>query len=161
MGEIDWKAVAAILVMLVGLAGTVLPIIPGIPVIFLAMLGYDWTTDFQILGPYFLGTMLFLVILSWGAEYLSGMIGAQKYGASTWGKVGVFIGGIAGLVFGGPIGIILGSLAGVLIAELLVGKNLSEAISSSWGAFIGILAGSVARLAIAAIMIIAFLIRTL
>ncbi len=161
MGEIDWKAVTALLVMLVGLAGTVLPVIPGIPVIFLAMLGYDWTTNFQVLGPYFLVTMLILVILSWAAEYFSGIIGAQKYGASTWGKIGVFIGGIAGFVLGGPIGIILGSMAGVLIAELLAGKNWSQAISSSWGAFVGILAGSVARLVIAAIMIIAFLMRTL
>lgn len=159
MGEIDWRTVAAVLVMLVGLGGTVLPLIPGIPLIFLAMLGYDWTVGFQVLGPSFLITMLILVILSWAADYFSGVIGAQRYGASSWGKIGVFIGGIVGFGFGGPLGIILGSMAGVIMAELLAGKNWSEAISCSWGAFIGILAGSAARLAIAAIMIIAFLIR--
>ncbi len=159
MGEINWIAVAALLVMLVGLAGTVLPVIPGIPVIFLAMLGYDWTTSFQVLGPYFLGTMLILVILSWVADYFSGVVGAHKYGASTWGKIGVIVGGIAGFLLGGPIGLILGPLAGVIIAELLAGKNWSEAMSTGWGTFVGILAGSVARLAIATIMIVAFLIR--
>ena len=161
MGEIDWKAVLALLVMLVGLAGTILPVIPGIPVIFLAMLGYDWTTNFQMLGPYFLGTMFTLVVLSWAADYFSGLVGAQKYGASIWGKLGIIIGGITGLFMGGPLGIILGSLVGVILGELLIGKELRAAMLCGWGTLVGMLAGAVARLGIASIMVVAFLIRAL
>jgi hypothetical protein len=147
--------------MLVGLAGTVLPVLPGITIIFLAMLGYDWSQDFLILGQYFLGTMFILVVLSWVADYFSGLLGAQKFGASTWGKLGLLVGGFTGLIFGGPFGIILGSLIGVILGELLIGKELRQAILCSWGTFVGILAGTITRLVIGAIMIIAFLIRAL
>lgn len=159
MGEIDWKAVLALVVMLAGMAGTVLPVVPGIPMIFLAMFGYDWANDFQILGMYFLGLMLALTVLSLVADYLAGVFGAQKYGASIWGKIGVVVGGIVGFVFFPPIGIFLGPLVGVILGELLAGKKAQEAVLSGWGTFLGILAGVVARLTIACIMVVAFLFR--
>ncbi|NLK51947.1 MAG: DUF456 domain-containing protein [Syntrophomonadaceae bacterium] len=156
---LDWKLGVTLLLMLIGLAGTLLPLLPGIPLIFLAMLGYDWSTGFQVLGPYFLVTMFLLTLISILAEYLSGVIGAQKYGASKLGKAGALLGGLAGLIAAGPLGLILGPLLGVMAGELLTGKNPSEAALSGWGTFLGLLAGIMARLAIASIMFIAFLIK--
>lgn len=161
MGDIDWGVVLTLIVILVGLAGTVIPLLPGIPVIFLAMLVYDWVMGFSVLGPYFLLIMLALTIISLLADYLSGILGAQKFGASTSGKIGAVIGGIIAFFIAGPVGIFLGPLLGVIIGELIVGKKWKEALWITWGTFLGILAGVAARLIIGSIMVVGFLMKVL
>ncbi|NPV89270.1 MAG: DUF456 domain-containing protein [Firmicutes bacterium] len=154
----DWKLAACIVVMFIGLLGTLFPLLPGIPLIFLAMLGFDWANGFTILGPYFLLAMFLLTALSVAADYFSGVIGAHKYGASSPGKVGALLGGILGLFFL-PLGIIVGPLLGVFIGEMIAGRTPEQAVRGGFGVLIGIVAGTVARVVIGLIMVSAFMLR--
>jgi hypothetical protein len=154
----DWKLAVCILVMFIGLLGTLAPLLPGIPLIFLAMLGYDWSQGFSVLGPYFLLVMFLLAAFSIFADYFSGMIGAHRYGASRMGKLGALWGGLLGLLFL-PLGIVIGPLVGLFIGELMSGRTYEEAIRGGWGVLIGLLVGTVSRVVIGLIMVAAFLLR--
>lgn len=155
----DWLLLLTLIIMLIGTAGAFLPVLPGIPVIFLAMLAYDWVNHFSVLGTHFLLAMFVLAVFSIVAEYFSGVFGAQRYGASKLGKAGALIGGLLGIVLMGPAGIILGPLAGVLVGELLSGKRLPEAVKSGWGVLLGLVAGTAVKLIIAVTMTILFCLR--
>ena len=128
----DWTLAVCILVMFIGLLGTLGPLMPGIPLIFLAMLGFDWANGFFILGPYFLLAMFLLTALSIVADYFSGVIGAHKYGASKLGKIGALLGGILGLFFL-PLGIVIGPLLGVFIGEMLTAGHQKKLSVEGWG----------------------------
>ncbi|MEI6535555.1 MAG: DUF456 domain-containing protein, partial [Verrucomicrobiaceae bacterium] len=103
-----------------------------------------------------LGGLVVLTILSYIVDFVSGAIGAKRFGATRWGAIGGIVGAIAGIFFGLP-GIILGPLAGVLAGELLGGKGLLPAGKSTWGALLGTAAGVVCKLVISVLMIAWFL----
>ncbi|MDH7478987.1 MAG: DUF456 family protein [Syntrophomonadaceae bacterium] len=157
----DWYLLLTLIIMLIGMAGTFLPVLPGIPVIFLAMLAFDWVNRFSVLGAHFLLAMFVLAVFSMVAEYFSGVFGAQRYGASKLGKAGALIGGLLGIVLMGPAGIVLGPLAGVLMGELLSGKGMPEAVRSGWGVLLGLIAGTAVKSIIAITMIVLFCLRVL
>jgi hypothetical protein len=150
-----------IVLMLTGLAGTVLPLLPGTTIILGAAVMHHFALGAEkSVGWWTLGGMLVLTILSYVVDFVSGALGAKKFGATRWGAVGGIIGAIVGIFFGLP-GIFLGPLAGVLIGELLGGKGLLPAGKSTWGTFLGTTAGMVAKLMISALMIGWFLLVAL
>jgi uncharacterized protein YqgC (DUF456 family) len=131
------------LVLLAGLAGTLLPVIPGLPLMWLALLGYGWFTDWLAYG--FTGLLVtgILVLLSLAADQAAALLGAKKFGASRAGLLGSVAGGLLGLIFFSLPGLILGVFFGALALELLISRrSLKEALTAGTGAFLGFLAGS-------------------
>lgn len=86
-----------------------------------------------------------LVLLGEALEFASQLVGAKKYGGSKKGNLGGIIGAICGAIIGAPfffgfgalIGALSGSYAGCLIFEIAHGRELSEAMTASKGAFYG------------------------
>ncbi|HEV7866552.1 MAG TPA: DUF456 family protein [Chthoniobacteraceae bacterium] len=150
-----------LVVMFLGLVGTVLPLLPGTTIILLAAVGHHF-----VLGPdksvgwFTISGLAVLTIISYVLDFVSGTLGAKKFGATRWGAIGGILGAIVGLFFGLP-GIFIGPLVGVLLGELLGGKGLLPAGKSTWGTFLGTTAGIVAKLIIAALMIGWFLLAAL
>ena len=150
-----------LVLMLVGLVGTVVPLLPGTTIIFAAavlhrvMLGED-----KSVGWWTLGVLLLLTVISYVLDFISGSLGAKKFGATRWGAIGGILGAVVGVFFG-LIGIFIGPLVGVLVGELIGGQGLLPAGKSTWGTFLGTTAGMVAKLVIAALMISWFLVAAL
>jgi uncharacterized protein YqgC (DUF456 family) len=151
MNTVWW--ILTVFFMVLGVLGTVLPLLPGTTIILAAavlhrvLLGAETSV-----GPWTLGALLTLTLLSYGIELLSGALGAKWFGATRWGALGGILGTVAGLFFGLP-GLILGPLLGVLLGELLGGKGLLPAGKSTWGTFLGTTAGMLGKLAVAILMV--------
>jgi hypothetical protein len=94
--------------MLLGVLGSILPILPGAPIIFAAMLAYGYYEHFQVINAPFLLTMLLLTIFTFLLDYLAGILGAKKFGATRAGVAGGVIGGIIGFLLFPPWGLIIG-----------------------------------------------------
>ena len=145
----------ALLVMLAGLVGSLLPGFPGTPVVLAAAVihrlcfGQDSASNFVLLVL----TALTAVALLF--DFLAGMFGANKFGATWRGATGALLGGIVGLFFGLP-GIILGPFLGATLLELLGDRELKNALKAGLGATLGLFAGIIGKFAIGVVMILLF-----
>ena len=145
----------ALLVMLAGLIGSIIPGIPGIPLILVAAIGHRLYFGPHSVNNLMLVILVALTVVSIVFDFLAGMFGANKFGATWRGALGAVLGGIVGLFFGLP-GIILGPFLGATLFELLGDRELKKALKAGLGATIGLLAGIVGKFAIGVIMILLF-----
>jgi len=145
----------ALLVMLAGLIGSLLPGFPGILVVLAAAVvhrlcfGQDSASNLVLL------ILAVLTAAAMAFDFLAGMFGANKFGATWRGALGAVIGGIAGLFFNLP-GIILGPFLGATLFELLGDRKLKMALKAGLGATVGLLAGIIGKFAIGVVMILLF-----
>lgn len=148
-------------VMLTGLAGIFLPVLPGVPLVFAGAFIYAWSTGFQVIT---IGNLIFFAILTalaGAVDYIGGLITAKKYGASKYGLIGGFLGGVLGLVFFSIPGLIAGQLTGVILGELYFGKQIRESFTSGLAMFAGYILGSTVKVFFAGLIVIVFYIKVL
>ena len=151
----DWSIlwwILAGLLMIAGLVGTVVPALPGVPMVFAGLLLLAWSTGFEPVGLGTLGVLGILTALSILIDFLAASLGAKRLGASQRAFWGATLGAVVGLFFGLP-GIILGPFVGAVSAELSAGRGAVQAGRSGYGAWIGIVLGTAAKLSIAFLML--------
>ena len=151
----DWTIlwwILAILVVIAGLAGTIIPALPGIPLIFAGLLIIAWIDDFQVVGATAVAILAGLTLIGWLVDLLAGALGARYVGASRRSFWGATIGAIVGIFFGLP-GIILGPFFGAVVGELSGGRSLAQSGRAGWGTWLGMVAATAAKLALAFLMI--------
>jgi hypothetical protein len=151
----DWSIlwwILAGLLMIAGLVGTVVPALPGVPMVFAGLLLLAWSTGFEPVGLGTLGVLGILTALSILIDFLAASLGAKRLGASQRAFWGATLGAVVGLFFGLP-GIILGPFVGAVSAELSAGRGAVQAGRSGYGAWIGIVLGTAAKLTIAFLML--------
>lgn len=146
----------AVALMAVGLAGTIVPMLPGVPLVFAGIVLAAWIDGFARVGPWTLAVLGLLTVLSFVVEYAASALGAKRAGASRPAILGAAIGTFVGLFFGLP-GLLLGPFAGAVTGELMARGGPSRAVGVGVGAWIGFVAGSIAKLAIAFTMIGVFI----
>ncbi len=144
-------ALAAVLVML-GIAGLALPALPGAPVLFAGLVVAAWAEDFQYVGTGGLIALGLLAVLTYAADFVAGIFGAKKFGASNQAMWGAGIGAFIGIFFG-LAGIIIGPFLGAVTGELVARRKMVEAGWSGIGATLGLLLGAVAKLVLACMML--------
>lgn len=144
-------ALAAALIV-VGIAGTILPALPGVTLVFAGMVLAAWVGDFQHIGWPTLVVLGVLTALALIVDFVAGLLGAKRLGASSRALWGAAIGTLAGLFFF-PIGLIVGPFAGALIGELLAGGTLRKATSVGLGAWLGFIFGTLAKIALCFAMV--------
>jgi len=155
--EIFWWIVVVV-IMAIGLIGTVLPIFPGAIVILGAAILHRVTFGPEkSIGWMSLAVLVGLTLVSYALDLVGSWYGAKRFGATRWGLVGAIAGAIVGLFFGLP-GLLLGPIVGAFAGEILGGKRLIAAGRASWGALLGNVAGTLAKLLIALAMICWFLV---
>lgn len=152
----SWPFWIAILVMLVGALGTLLPIIPGTPLIFLAALGYGYYEGFNQITPFLLVVLFLLMALTFLIDYIAGVIGAKKYGATRYGTWGSLIGGVLGVIIFNIPGLIIGPFIGALAGELINGTDFNNALKVGFGTVVGMAGGALVKIILAVAMILVF-----
>lgn len=146
--------------ILVGLAGTVLPALPGLPLVFGGMLLAAWIGDFQLIPVWAVVVLGLLAAVAMAVDFVAGVLGAKRVGASTLALVGAAIGTVVGLFFGLP-GLILGPFVGAVVGEVLHGRRIGEASRVGFGTWIGMVFGAVVKLALAFVMVGVFVLALL
>ncbi len=146
-----------IILLLLGLVGIILPFLPGVPLIFIGSFIYAMATDFREITANTIILFFALTILCLVLDYVSGLIGAKKFGATKLGILGALLGMIVGLIAFGLPGIIIGSFLGAVILEILGGQKRDQAIKIGIGTLVGFLAGTLFKFIIGFFMIGAFI----
>lgn len=139
--------------MFLGLAGSILPLLPGPPLAYGGLLLYAYLTDFADVTVTALVIFGVLTAFSLILDALAPVLGAKGYKASTSGMVGAFVGTVVGIFILGPIGILLGPVIGAFAGEYFANRDHERALKISWGAFVGFLVGSMAKVVVVLAMI--------
>jgi uncharacterized protein YqgC (DUF456 family) len=142
----------AVLLILAGLAGTVLPALPGTALVLAGIVLGAWIDDFAHVGAGTLAVISVLAVLAWVLDYVAGLLGAQKAGASRQALAGAALGTVAGL-FLGLVGVLFMPLVGAAIGEYLARRDERHALRVGVATWLGILAGLLAKVVLAFMMI--------
>ncbi len=144
--------ILAALLILAGLAGAVVPVLPGVPLVFAGMLLAAWADHYQHIGAVTLTILGVLSIAALLIDFVAGLLGAKRVGASKRALWGAAIGTVIGLFFGLP-GLLLGTFVGAVVGELSAGGKLNKATRVGIGTWLGLLFGTLAKLALCFTMI--------
>jgi len=140
-----WLWLLAFGLIAVGVAGTVLPALPGVPLVFAGMVIAAWIDDFTRIGYVTLAILGAIMLLSLAVDFLAGIAGAKRFGASRAALVGAAIGTVVGIFFGLP-GLAFGPFIGALTGELSARKNVMAASRVAFGTWVGMLIAIVIKL---------------
>ena len=144
--------VSGLALTVIGLAGTILPALPGLPVLFGGLFLLAWVGDFQHVGAFSLTLMGVLAVFGMSLDFVAGLFGAKRSGASNQALWGAFIGGLAGIPFG-LIGLAAGPFFGAVIGELLARRDSLQAGKVGIATLLGLLIGTAAKIASAFAML--------
>jgi len=126
----------AVVLVIAGIIGAFLPVLPGSPLIFLGALVYDYGTNWDTFGWFWLGLLFLMMVAIEVAEWWLSNMGAKVGGASWQALLMGTVGGIVGLFFT-PIGSIIGALVGVIGTELVRTRSVFGATKAGGGWFVG------------------------
>jgi uncharacterized protein YqgC (DUF456 family) len=145
-----WVASVALIVL--GLLGTVLPALPGTALVLAGIFLGAWIDDFVHVGWPSLTVITLLAVLAWALEYVAGLLGANRAGASRQALIGAALGTVAG-VFMGLVGIVFMPLVGAAAGEYLARRDQQRAVKVGLWTWLGLMAGLLAKVVIAFMMV--------
>jgi len=147
-----------------GLAGTVLPALPGTALVLAGIVLGAWIDDFSRVGATTLAVVTVLAVLAWVLDYVAGLLGAQRAGASRAALVGAALGTVVGL-FMGLVGVLfmplVGAAAGEYLARRADADAHGQALRVGVATWLGIMAGLLAKVVIAFMMLGIFVVALL
>jgi uncharacterized protein YqgC (DUF456 family) len=145
-----WVLSTALIVL--GVAGTVLPALPGTLFVLAGIVLGAWIDDFTRVGWGVLTVVIVLAVLAWVLDYVAGLLGAKKAGASRQAIIGAVLGTVAGL-FMGIVGVLFMPLVGAALGEYIARRDHERAAKVGVATWLGIMAGMVSKVVIAFMMI--------
>jgi uncharacterized protein YqgC (DUF456 family) len=150
--EITLMWVLSIALIVLGLAGTVLPLLPGTLLVWGGIVVGAWIDDFARVGITSVAVVSVLAVLAWALDYVAGLMGAQKAGASKQALLGAAAGTVVGL-FMGLVGVLFMPLVGAAIGEYVAQKDQSRAVRVGVATWVGIMVGLIAKVVLAFVMV--------
>ncbi len=135
-----------------GLLGTVLPVLPGTLLVWGGIVLGAWIDDFSRVGTTTVAVISVLAVLAWALDYVAGLMGAQKAGASKQALVGAALGTVVGL-FMGLVGVLFMPLVGAALGEYLARQDEGRAVKVGLATWIGIMVGLIAKVVMAFVMV--------
>ena len=143
-----------LVVMVFGLLGLLTTIIPGLVIIWLAALTYGLVHGFDLNGYILFGIITLLMI---GGSVVDNIfMGSHaRQGGASWLSIAVaIVGGLAGSLIWPPFGGLIVSFAGLFLVEVIHHRNWRLAWKATRSMAAGCGLAVIARLAIAMVMII-------
>ena len=140
--------ILAFVCLVVGIVATFTPVPPAVPVawagLLLARLGGAAISTSVLVWAAVIGVALMVL------DYVIPLLTTKRFGGSKYGGWGCTIGlllSVIGLPFGptGLVGVFFWPFVGALIGEYIKQQELRPALRSAFGAFIGIMTGSLAK----------------
>jgi uncharacterized protein YqgC (DUF456 family) len=147
-----WLWLLSAALILVGLAGTVLPALPGTALVLAGIALGAWIDDFTRVGGLTLTVVAVLAALAWVLDYVAGLLGAKKVGASKEALVGAALGTVVGL-FMGLVGVLFMPLVGAAVGEYLARRDHGQALKVGTATWIGMMLGMIAKVVLAFVMV--------
>jgi uncharacterized protein len=111
-----------------------------------------WIDRFTHVGMAVVAICGVLAVIAWLLDYLAGMLGARRAGASRQAIVGAAVGTVAGL-FLGFVGVLFMPLVGAAIGQYLADRDRRQAVKVGVATWLGMMAGMVAKVVIAFVMV--------
>ncbi|MBR1785092.1 MAG: DUF456 family protein [Bacteroidales bacterium] len=147
--------VCAYLLLALGVVAVFLPFPPAVPAAWAGLMlasvagvgiGRPWLVWTAVAG-------LALMV----ADYVVPILTTRRFGGSKWGVWGCTIGllvGIVGVPFGpgGLVGLFFWPFVGALVGEWMKQRQWKPALRAAWGAFIGLMTGTLAKVAYAIVL---------
>ena len=161
---IEWTVwagwVMSVLLIVLGLAGTVLPALPGPALVLAGIVVGAWIDDFTRVGAVTVAVVAVLAALAWLLDYLAGLMGARRAGASRQALIGATLGTVAGL-FMGFVGVFVMPFVGAIAGEYLAQRDHGRALTVGLYTWVGIMLGLVAKVVLSLVMVGVFVIALL
>lgn len=157
--DVLWWILSVALIAL-GVAGTVLPALPGTLFVLAGIVLGAWIDGFTRVGWPSVTVVAVLAVIAWVLDYVAGLMGAKKAGASKLALLGAAIGTVAGLLMG-LVGVFFMPLVGAAIGEYLAQKDHGRAVKVGVATWVGIMLGMIAKVVIAFMMIGVFIVALL
>lgn len=147
-----WLWLLSAALILVGLAGTVLPALPGTVLVLAGIVLGAWIDDFTRVGGLTLTLVAVLAALAWALDYVAGLMGARKVGASRQALIGAALGTVVGL-FMGLVGVLFMPLVGAAVGEYLARRDHGQALKVGTATWLGMMLGMIAKVVLAFVMV--------
>jgi len=144
--------IAVVVLIVVGVLGAVVPVLPGAVFVFAGIALGAWIDDFSRVGGTVVIVAAVLMGLSWIVDYVSGVLGARRVGASREAIIGALVGTVAGL-FTGLVGVLFLPLVGAALGEFIAVRNVPRAGTVGVATWIGMIVGIAVKLALSFVMI--------
>jgi uncharacterized protein YqgC (DUF456 family) len=157
--DVLWWLLSAALIV-AGLAGAVLPALPGTALVLGGIVLGAWIDDFARVGTVTLAVVSALAVLSWVLDYVAGLLGARRAGASREALVGAAVGTVVGL-FMGFVGVLFMPLVGAAIGQYIAQRDHGHALRVGVATWLGIMAGMVAKVVLSFVMVGLFVVALL
>jgi len=148
--------ILVVLLIVVGVAGTVLPALPGVILVLAGIILGAWIDDFTRVGGVTVAVVSAIGVAAWLIEYLAGVMGAKKVGASKEAIFGALIGTVLG-IFTGLWGLLFMPLLGAVAGQYLVDRDWIRARNVGIATWIGMAIGTLAKIALTFLMIGVFI----
>ena len=145
-----WILVAVLIA--VGVAGTVLPALPGVILVLGGIVLGAWIGDFTRVSGLTVAIVAVLAVAAWAIEYVAGVMGARKAGASKEAIAGALIGTVLG-IFSGLWGLLFLPLLGAVAGQYLVDRDVIRARNVGIATWLGMAIGTLAKIALTFLMI--------
>jgi len=156
MEVIGW--IIAIAMFIIAFTGLVYPIIPSALFIIGGFLLYGLIDTFDGMTSWFWIIQVLFVILLFGADTLSNLVGVKKFGGSKAGMWGSTIGLLIGPFVIPVAGILVGPFLGAVIAELVVSRSgLKQSVKTGVGSLVGFFTSVVTKGFVMVVMIAVFI----
>ena len=148
------------LLIALGVAGTVLPALPGVIFVLAGIVLGAWIDDFTRVSSWTVGVLSVLAVVAWAMDYVAGLMGAQKVGASKQALIGAAIGTVVGL-FMGLVGVLFMPLVGAAAGEYLAQRQSHRAIKVGIATWLGLMVGLITKVVVVFMMIGIFVVALL
>ena len=149
----EWAAWALSVVLIAaGLAGTVLPALPGPALVLAGIVVGAAIDDFTRVGGWTIAIVTALTALAWVLDYVAGLMGARRAGASPQALTGAAIGPVVGL-FMGFVGVCVMPFVGAMAGEYVARSSHGRAVQVGLGTWLGIMVGLIAKVVLSLVML--------
>jgi len=126
------------LIFMIGLATSLLPVVPGSLIVWSGIIIHKlWMDDASVTWKIVILTGV-ITLIGQIADFVMGVWGARKFGASWKGALGAFIGAFVGFFLPPPLlWLILGPVIGAVIGELCAGRTFKAGSKAGVGTIVG------------------------